>query len=82
MRSLSVERPPKSVSSSFEIRDVPFFGTALAGQMLRYREDARGVLMRTTGSRTKLGAAVRGAAAGLAVVTVAILCMWLLLVSY
>ena len=65
-----------------EIRDLPFFGTALASQMLRYREVARGVLMRTSASQTKLGVAVRGAAAGSPVVTVAILTMWLLLVSY
>ena len=70
------------MSFLFDICDVPFLGTALAGQMLRYREVARGVLMRTGGSQTKHGVAVRGAAAGLAVVTVAILCMWLLLVSY
>jgi hypothetical protein len=35
-----------------------------------------------TDSQSKLGAAVNGAAAGLALVTIAILGMWLLLVSY
>jgi hypothetical protein len=38
--------------------------------------------MRIAGSQSKLGAAVNGAAAGVAVVTIAILGMWLLLVSY
>ena len=38
--------------------------------------------MRTAESQSKLGAAVNGAAAGLAVVTIAALGMWLFLVSY
>ena len=39
-------------------------------------------LMRTAGSQSKLGAAVNGAAVGLAVVTIAVLGMWLFLVSF
>ena len=38
--------------------------------------------MRNAGSQSKLGSAVNGAAAGLAVVTIAALGMWLFLVSY
>ena len=38
--------------------------------------------MRTAGSQSKLDAAVNGAAAGIFVLTLAILGMWLILVSY
>jgi hypothetical protein len=38
--------------------------------------------MRIAGPHPKLGAAINGAAAGVAVVTIAILGMWLLLVSF
>ena len=57
-------------------------GTANGQSELSYGEVARGVLMRTAGSQSKLGSAVNGAAAGLAVVTIAVLGMWLFLVSY
>jgi hypothetical protein len=59
-----------------------FFGTSMACRMLSYREVTRGVLMRTIGFQPMLSAAFNGAAAGLAVVAMAILTMWLLLVSY
>jgi hypothetical protein len=57
-------------------------GTANGQSELSYDKVARGFLMRTAGSQSKLAAAVNGAAAGLAVVTIAVLGMWLFLVSY
>ena len=57
-------------------------GTANGQSELSYRNVARGILMRTAGSQSKLGAAVNGAAVGVAVVTIAVLGMWLFLVSF
>jgi hypothetical protein len=49
---------------------------------LSYREFARGVLMSAARSQSKFDAAVNRAAAGVAVITIAALGMWLFLVSF
>ena len=58
------------------------FGTANGQSELSYREFARGVLMSAAGSQSKFDAAVNRAAAGVAVITIAALGMWLFLVSF